>query len=107
MKPQIGIALIVLIFLGVFAIYSNLPNQADHQLNINSEGEIPDNKNVVLGDIIVNQNSEQPQNIEGEANVDITSTGGLDEELQEIVEGFSTITEELQSLEKASPEPAP
>ena len=107
MKPQIGITLIALIFLGVFVIYSNLPNQIDHQVNTNSEEEFPANENVVLGDSVINQSLEQSQSIREPANVDIESTGGLNEELRGIVEGFSAITEELQSLEEAPLELAP
>jgi hypothetical protein len=104
MKPQIGILLIVLIFLGVFAIYSSLPDRVE-SLVTTGEG-LRANTNVVLGDVIINQESGQSKDKGMSTDVDIKSTSGLDEELQGIIEGFSVITDELQSLENAPTEPA-
>jgi len=106
MKPQVGITLIALIFLGVFVIYSNLPERAEDQVNASSEGELQANTNVILGNMIVDQDSGQSANREIPANIDIKSTSGLNEELRGIVEGFNVIAEELQSLEETPTGPA-
>lgn len=106
MKPQIGITLIALIFLGVFVIYSNLPERVENRANANSEGELRANTNVTLGNTIVEQDSGQSADRGTPANIDIKSTSGLNEELRGIVEGFNVITEELQSLEETPTGPA-
>ncbi|MDD5710682.1 MAG: hypothetical protein PHV43_01100 [Candidatus Colwellbacteria bacterium] len=103
MKPQVGITLIVLILFGVFVIYSNLPDQTALQQNIDAEEGSPIDESVVLGEQTANLAPERPQSTNELAGVEVGSTGGLDEELRGIIDGFGTITEELELLEERPP----
>jgi|GEM_PF-2695367 hypothetical protein len=104
MKPQIGITIIVLIFLGAFLIYSRLPGQPGPETNPVLEEQSQANIGKSLGAVRTDTGAGEEQTLgtmRTGLDVDMQSAGGLDEELRGIIEGFEVITDELESLEKA------
>ena len=100
MKPQTGITLIALILLGVFAIYSSVPERTDQMDEPLSQELLKGNEEVVLGETAVSPQPSYPNTTAGQEDINPPSASELDEEWQSMTEGFSALTEELQSLEK-------
>ncbi|MBU2101715.1 hypothetical protein KKH05_03295 [Patescibacteria group bacterium] len=103
MKPQISIGIIVLIFVGAFVAYSNLPQESPQTTLGNNEVEAQANIENALDEPTEEALRENSGKDIGQTpNKEIKSTTGLDEELKGFVDGFDAFSEEWELLEPTS-----
>jgi hypothetical protein len=101
MKPQIAIILITLVFLGAFAAYKHAPSRVSNLADSNTGADLQANVDKAV-EVAVTPPLEESGNQPSQPRIDVKSADGLDEELRGIIEGFSILDEELQSLEGTS-----
>ena len=97
MNPQIGIAVVFLVFVGAFVAYSHLnievpPENIDIQANISAPLEEEEETVVEIGP---EENSSNPE-------IKIDSMGGLNEELQGFMDDFGLIDSQIESPDGGS-----